>query len=373
VLPRTLAGTYVRNGPNRGRDEPRGLWFTGPGMLHAVRIEAGRAWYGCRRVGTVDAPASAGLVRHGEALLALSDFGAAVRVDARTLAPLGADAPRTVPHAVVMPASGALVTLATDWDGDDVRIVERGRDGSWRQRGCIALPARPFLHDVALVDDRLVVLDLPWRRGPRGPRWVPEHGARVGLTDLDGRDTRWFDVTAGYVSHVAATRRDGDTVEVDVCRRPVPGVSRDESNPYDHGPASLRRWTIDLSTGRVREDDVDARACDFPVPSVDGAAVYVTRPAFDNYTVAGAVARVDLRTGAVTSFDFGPARLGGEVQAVATGDGSEVLVGFVYDTASEGSELVVLDASRPADAPLATIAVPGRVPWGLHGTWLAGV
>src|SRR5689334_7738595 len=44
-VPPDLRGTYVRNGPNpKSGFSPS--WFAGEGMLHAVRIEDGRAvWY----------------------------------------------------------------------------------------------------------------------------------------------------------------------------------------------------------------------------------------------------------------------------------------------------------------------------------------
>ena len=45
-VPRELAGTYYRNGPNPAF-EPAGRyhWFDGDGMIHAIRLEDGRARY----------------------------------------------------------------------------------------------------------------------------------------------------------------------------------------------------------------------------------------------------------------------------------------------------------------------------------------
>ncbi len=52
-IPKDLTGMYVRNGPNR-RFEAAGRyhWFDGDGMLHAVRIEGGKAQYQNRWVMT---------------------------------------------------------------------------------------------------------------------------------------------------------------------------------------------------------------------------------------------------------------------------------------------------------------------------------
>src|SRR5262245_52887306 len=55
-LPRDLNGTFYRNGPNPAFEPPgRYHWFDGDGMIHAIRLEDGRASYRNRYV------ASAGL------------------------------------------------------------------------------------------------------------------------------------------------------------------------------------------------------------------------------------------------------------------------------------------------------------------------
>ena len=50
-IPRDLNGTYYRNGPNAAY-EPAGRyhWFDGDGMIHAIRLEDGRAFYRNRYV-----------------------------------------------------------------------------------------------------------------------------------------------------------------------------------------------------------------------------------------------------------------------------------------------------------------------------------
>ena len=44
---------------------------------------------------------------------------------------------------------------------------------------------------------------------------------------------------------------------------------------------------------------------------------------------------------------------------------------YVYDAARDGSDLVILDASRFSGPPVATIPLPQRVPFGFHGNWVA--
>ncbi|MDE0910479.1 MAG: carotenoid oxygenase family protein, partial [Myxococcota bacterium] len=51
-IPEYLEGMFLRNGPNPTRGDP-GHWFFGDGMIHATRLEGGRAsWYRNRYVDT---------------------------------------------------------------------------------------------------------------------------------------------------------------------------------------------------------------------------------------------------------------------------------------------------------------------------------
>ena len=46
------------------------------------------------------------------------------------------------------------------------------------------------------------------------------------------------------------------------------------------------------------------------------------------------------------------------------------MISFVYDEARGGSTLVILDAARFDGPPVATVALPQRVPFGFHGNWI---
>jgi len=46
------------------------------------------------------------------------------------------------------------------------------------------------------------------------------------------------------------------------------------------------------------------------------------------------------------------------------------VLAYVYDASRDGSDLVILDAARFDGPPVATIALPQRVPFGFHGSWI---
>jgi carotenoid cleavage dioxygenase len=45
-------------------------------------------------------------------------------------------------------------------------------------------------------------------------------------------------------------------------------------------------------------------------------------------------------------------------------------MGFVYDATTDRSDFVVLDAHDFTAAPVATVHLPVRVPFGFHGNWV---
>jgi carotenoid cleavage dioxygenase len=96
-----------------------------------------------------------------------------------------------------------------------------------------------------------------------------------------------------------------------------------------------------------------------------------TRPAVDDVVLAGAV-HVDAKTGTETRWDPGPQHSSGEWLFVPSGpdEAEGVVMTYTYDRAAGTSSLVVLDARDIAAGPIALIALPQRVPYGFHATWV---
>jgi carotenoid cleavage dioxygenase len=53
----------------------------------------------------------------------------------------------------------------------------------------------------------------------------------------------------------------------------------------------------------------------------------------------------------------------------STAEDDGYLITFTSDMVNDRSECLVLDAARPADGPLAKIALPERISSGTHATW----
>jgi carotenoid cleavage dioxygenase len=84
--------------------------------------------------------------------------------------------------------------------------------------------------------------------------------------------------------------------------------------------------------------------------------------------------KYDTEAGTSTEHTYGPGRYGGEtvfaprVGAQAEDDG--YVLTFVTDSADGASEVVVIDAQRVEDGPIARVEIPHRVPIGYHTWWV---
>ena len=72
--------------------------------------------------------------------------------------------------------------------------------------------------------------------------------------------------------------------------------------------------------------------------------------------------------------DFGPTAQPGEFvfveRAPEADEDDGWALGYVYDKASDSSDLVILDAANPQADPVARVHLPRRVPHGFHGSWI---
>ncbi|QYN21677.1 carotenoid oxygenase family protein [Amycolatopsis sp. DSM 110486] len=423
-LPDYLDGRYLRNGPNPlARQDPESYhWFLGDGMVHGVRLRGGRAeWYRNRWIRTPhvagllgegpEAPnmgigANTNVIGHAGRTLALIEGGLPAYELTEELDTVGAcDFDGTLPgdytaHPKRDPGTGELHAVTYTFGlGNRVRYSVVGTDGRARRVVDIEVTGRPMMHDFSLTEKHVVFYDLPvtfdanqtpahvdvpdpvTARSGRGVsslpyRWNPEYPARVGVMPRDGdnADVRWFDVEPCYVFHPLNAYDDGDRVVLHVVRHP---------KVFDHGvhgptegEPTLDRWTVDLTAGKVLEERIDEHGQEFPRVDerhVGRAHRYGYAVAVDGLSnLTGAVYKHDLRNGTAQRHGFGPGRVPGEFvfvpSRVDAAEDEGVLMGFVFDAATQRSDLALLDAGTLE--PVAAVHLPDRVPHGFHGNWV---
>lgn len=409
AIPAELDGWYLRNGPNPRQATAH--WFTGDGMIHGVRIEGGRAaWYRNRWVRTdsfeQDFPlynadgtrnlrssvANTHVVNHAGKTLALVESSLPYEIsnDLETLGAYdfgGKLVDSMTAHPKICPTTGELHFFGYGSIFEPYVTYHRAdASGELTINRPLDVKALTMMHDFALTAEHVIFMDLPIvfnmdvamkGEGDMPYRWSDDYGARFGVMRRDDPfgTVRWFDIDPCYVFHVAnafeTTTASGIRINLQAVR--YPELWRD-SGGFD-ADGVLWSWTIDLHAGAVTERQLDDRAVEFP--RIDDRLA--TLPA--RYAVSvgdGSLVRYDLSTGSAVEHRFGtPESPGGPGEAVfvpsTTGPADESsgwYIGYVYDPARDGSDLVILDASDFAAPPVARIKLPHRVPYGFHGNWI---
>ncbi len=409
AIPAELNGWYLRNGPNPRQATAH--WFTGDGMIHGVRLEGGRAaWYRNRWVRTDSfnedfplynadgtrnlrsAVANTHVVNHAGKTLALVESSLPYEIT-NELETVGAYdfggklVDSMTAHPKICPTTNELHFFGYGSIFEPYVTYHRAdANGELTINRPLDVGAHTMMHDFALTAEHVIFMDLPIvfnldialkGEADMPYRWDDNYGARLGVMRRDDPfgPVRWFEIDPCYVFHVAnafeTTTAGGTSIVLQAVR--YPELWRD-SGGFDANGV-LWTWTIDLQSGIVRERQVDDRAVEFP--RIDDRLA--TLPA--RYAVSvgeGRLVRYDLTTGSAVEHVFGTAASpGGPGEAVfvpASGQADESsgwYIGYVYDPARDGSDLVIIDASDFAGKPVARIKLPDRVPYGFHGNWIS--
>ena len=418
TIPAALDGRYLRIGPNPINPDPAGHhWFTGDGMVHGIAVKDGKAlWYRNRWIRSKKAAAAMGVPaapgpRHGVSdnvntnvlgiagrTFALVEAGSypvelSDTLEEQTFNPFDDTlAGSFTAHPHLDPMTGEQYAIAYDATSPDVvRHVVISPEGKVIREEPIAVKHGPSIHDCAITARYALVLDLPVTfsmkaliGGHSFPyRWNPEHQARIGLLprNASGDETIWVDVDPCYIFHVANAF---DTADGKVILDAVvyDTMFADSAVGPDATSRGLERWTIDPVTKTVERRTIDSTPQEFPRPDERRFgqpyryAWAMGLPDKDQAFIGETfILKHDLETGGREVHEFGEGRYPGEFVFVPAsaeaGEGEGWLVGLVVDLPHETTDLVIIDAQAFADAPVASIRIPHRVPPGLHGNWVA--
>jgi len=414
-IPTELTGRYLRNGPNPAGavDEKTYHWFLGHGMVHGVRLDAGKAtWYRNRWVRTKDVcdvlggtpppsdwpaghpsfSANTSVIGHAGRTFAIVEGGSApveLGYELDTLRVSSFEG--TLPHAFSAhpkrdPKSGELHVMAYYWAwGNQVQYLVVGTDGRVRKQIDIPLPGGPMLHDLAITEKYVLIFDLPCvfnldsaMKGVRFPYfWDHAYEARIGFLPREGvaSDVRWVSIDPCYIFHPMNAYDDGDEVVLDAVRHPKM-FDRERRGPSEGDPV-LTRWRLNVATGAVRETTIDDRPQEFPRIREDLMGLpyrYGYAAGIGGGFAQDTLVKTDHHTGRVVARSDQPRFGYGEPVFVARAGGAAEDDGWVlalrHDTVSDTSDLAIFDAAALDADPVAVVNLPVRVPNGFHGNWV---
>ena len=322
-IPTDIAGIYVRNTENPVH-KAIGVYhpFDGDGMLHAIRIDGGRASYRNRFIRTKGFLAEqeagcalwAGLAEHPSrslrpgwgaqgalkdssstdvvvhAGMILSTFyqcGEAYQHDPLTLEQIGiaewTPDEGISAHPKVDLATGELLFFNYSKKPPFMHYGVVGPDNNLRHFTPVPLPGPRLPHDMAFTRNFSIFADLPlfWdpallEHGHHAARFHPEMPTRFAIIPRYGTevDIKWFEAQPTYVLHWMNAYEDGDEIVLDGYFQEDPQPRPLENAPkayaqlmayldeYSMKP-KLHRWRFNLVTGETREQHLDERVLEF--------------------------------------------------------------------------------------------------------------
>ncbi len=407
ALPPELSGVFMRTGPNPTR-EPSAHWFLGDGMVHGVRIEKGKAhWYRNRYVDTVlrkrslssrdpsifgdrtASTANTNIVRHAGRIFALEEahFPYEITGDLETKGyeDFGGKLKSALTaHPKICPETGEMLAFGYSFMPPFLTYHRFDRDGRLVQSEEIPVGGPTMIHDFCATRSKIIFMDLPIvfdmaiaMQGGMPYRWSDEYQARLGVMPRNGsaKDLKWFDIPSCYIFHPLNAFDDGDAVVLDAARYEKMWVKG-----FDV-PAHLHRFRLDMKTGVAKGEQLDDLPIEFPRVRDNRAGLRhrygyaITTHEGDDagFTLGTRIVKFDLEKGQSKVAELGKGRLPSETVFAAAGPGEDegYLLSIVYDAARGGSDFIVLDAKNIEGGPIATVALPQRVPFGFHGAWFA--
>ncbi|MGW3233198.1 carotenoid oxygenase family protein [Kitasatospora sp. NPDC001095] len=416
TLPPELTGRLVRNSHNPKPGVTPAHWFKGSGMVHGIRLREGRAeWYRNRWVRTpaldgapymtengpdlTASTAGTHVIEHAGRLLALceANFPFELTPDLDTVGAYDFDGKlrsAMTAHPKSDPVTGELHFFGSS--PFPPYLVYYVADAKGRITHSAEIPgaSAALKHDFAITRNHVVFVEGtvtfdPTEHSGIPYSWQDEQPARIGVMPRGAQGTaaiRWFPIEPGNMLHVANAYEDGQghivlegpTVDREGFQLSwnwwvgSPGRGSEPNNRSYN-----RRWTIDLTTGRVDEEVVDDLAIEFPTLNEDFLGIenryqyaisFPDRNGFGGYGVV----KYDRATGERRIHQAGDARLPSEAVFVPTTGGTReddgYLLTVVSDLKQDASQLLVLDA---ADLDkVATVHLPRRVTAGIHGSWI---
>ncbi|CAE8690834.1 unnamed protein product [Polarella glacialis] len=330
--------------------------------------------------------------------------------------------PSFTAHPKVDPVTGEMIFAAySTFDEEPVHVRVVGPDGNLKHWSTVKSAERKTLmHDCAITESFTLILDFPLTfdvaRSLRGGELLDweEAPSRIGVMPRFGSDVlRWFSFSPGYGFHILNAFESGDEVVLRGCRAEIMTLNL----PWREGQLDraafvgeyfqegspkttrLHEWRVNLVSGSCSERDLGPPDyTDFPTvsPKVVGRENefgYVAPFAEEPSLRAGVGVSASLREYRFSSnsnnlsagevgfeeHDYGPGVSGQEGIFVPRPGGEQEddgwLLVFTFDEAAAASgghhsELRIIDARDFSGPPAARIALPQRVPYGFHGTFV---
>ena len=397
-IPKELSGLYLRNGPNPmgSPNTKKYHWFAGQGMLHGVRIEEGKAiWYRNRLVGGDQS--NTHVISHAGKIYAIVEAGGSpVEID-KELNSLS-----TEPFFGTLQTEG--FTAHTKFDSQskelhgisyafprgsyEAHYVVVGKDGRVKRTDLLPLSSGTMLHECAITENYVLVLDLSITfslyklgTGYFPFSWNDDHQSRIGLLDRKKKsnEIKWFNIDPCYFFHTLNAYEDTHGNVIVDAMRYQRVFDEDWNGPFTEFTPLLTRWTLNLSNGNAYEQQLDDQPAEFPRihPNLNGQFNqfgYSLGIGSQQKPDFGRIIKYDFAKNINEVYELHEGEMGAEPVFIPsenqTSEDEGYLMTYVYDRATDKSNLMIFNAQDINLGPIAQIKLPQRVPFGFHGSWV---
>jgi carotenoid cleavage dioxygenase len=386
-----------------------------------IERKAGRSLFGAYRNPLTDDPSVKGRIRgtantnviaHAGKLWALKEDSPPVAMDPNTLESFGywnfggkLKSQTFTAHPKIDPETGGMAAFGYAAKGvltRDVAFFEIDAKGEITHEAWFESPYYCMLHDFGVTRDYALFHVVPivssWERLEKGlPHFGFDTTKDIYLGVLprkgEGKDIRWFRAPNQFASHVMNAFQDGTKIHFDtpVAKNNMfPFFPDVHGKPFDPVGAESRltRWTVDMASndeGFAGAERLTSLVGEFPrmddryamgpyrhgyllVADKDKPAEFSRQGLFMN-----TLAHVDLATGKSKSWWCGPVSSLQEPcfvpKSEKAAEGEGYIVMLANRLAEMRSDLLLFDAQRVDEGPIATLKLPLRIRPGLHGNW----
>lgn len=387
--------------------------------------EAGRALFGAYRNPLSDEESVKGKIRgtantnayiHGGKLYGLKEDSPALAMDPATLETEGytdfggkMKGETFTAHPKTDPVTGNMCGFGYASKGvmtRDMAYYEISPQGELLFDIWFETPYYCMMHDFGITEDYALFSVMPmtssWERLEAGkphfgfdtalPSYLAVVPRKAGTT---AQDIRWFKGDSCFTAHVMNAYQEGSKLTLDMPvaqNNMMPFFPDINDKPFDPvaGRTFLTRWTVDLSQNEeeYRTERLSDMIGDFPrfderfmgrkyrygwMVVIDPSQPVEIKGGSAGGWVMNTLGMVDLENGEEQKYWVGPTSSVQEPcfiprsKDAAEGDGWIVMVCNRLETRS--SDLLIFDATRIADGPVATVNIPVRLRFGLHGNW----
>ena len=389
--------------------------------------DAGKALFGAYRnpltdhesvKGEVRGTANTNVILHAGKLLALKEDSPPVWMDPETLETIDSrydfggkmTSETFTAHPKIDPRTGEMLAFGYAAKGlctRDMVFYVISPEGEITKEVWFEIPYYCMMHDFGFTEDYVVFHVVPivgsWERLEAGlPHFGFDRGKPVhlGVLPRNGTadDIRWFSAPTCFASHVMNAHNEGTKVHFDVpmaAGNMFPFFPDTEGLPFEphNAAARMTRWTVDM---RDNGDDIAmTKIADLvgEFPRVDdrfagrknrwgwqlvqdlSKPVDLPGGRSASGMMMNTLGRIDMETGETDTYWVGSTSSLQEPAFVprpgSTEEGDGYMVVIENRLAEMASRLLLFDAMKLAQGPIATVGLPFRIRQGLHGNWAA--